>query len=69
MSLLFASPGEEVEISSIGGKPDVKQHLMELGFNIGSRVSVVSKVESGVIVKVKDARIALDKSMAAKIMI
>lgn len=69
MPLLFATPGEQVKVVNVGGNPDVKQHLNEIGFNVGSNVTVISKIPTGIIVKVKDARIAIDKSMAAKIMI
>lgn len=69
MPLLFADLGEEVRISGVHGSPAVKQHLNELGFNTGSVVTVIQKVESGVIVKVKEARVALDSAMASKIMV
>ena len=68
MPLLLATPGQEVVVSKIGGKPEVKQHLNELGFNVGSSVTVVSSVNGNLIVKVKDSRVALDKSLASKIM-
>ena len=69
MPLLFASIGEEVSVKQVGGSTEVRQHLVELGFNPGSPITVVSKVSTGLIVKVKNSRIALDKSMASKIMI
>ncbi len=69
MPLLFASIGEEVSVKQIGGSPDVRQHLVELGFNPGASITVVSKVSTGLIVRVKNSRIALDKSMASKILI
>ena len=69
MPLLFASIGEEVTVKNVGGQTDVKQHLVDLGFTTGSRVTVISKVNTGLIVKVKEARIALDKGMASKVLI
>lgn len=69
MPLLFANPGDEVKISSVNGNPQVKQHLNELGFNVGSLVTIVQKVKSGLIVKVKEARVALDSSLASKIIV
>ncbi len=69
MPLLFANPGDEVKISGVNGNPQVRQHLNELGFNVGSFVTIVQKVKAGLIVKVKEARVALDSSMAAKIII
>ncbi|MGN0728520.1 FeoA family protein [Treponema sp.] len=67
MPLLYANPGDKVKISCVTGNPQVKQHLNELGFNEGSFITVVQKVKSGLIVMVKDARVALDSSMASKI--
>ena len=69
MPLLFANPGDEVKISGVNGNPQVKHHLNELGFNVGSLVTIVQKVKSGLIVKVKEARVALDSSLASKIIV
>ncbi|AEB13763.1 FeoA family protein [Treponema succinifaciens] len=69
MPLLFANPGDEVKISGVNGNPQVKQHLNELGFNVGSLVTIVQKLKSGLIVKVKEARVALDSSLASKIIV
>ena len=69
MPLLFANPGDEVKISGVNGNPQVRQHLNELGFNVGSLVTIVQKVKTGLIVKVKEARGALDSSMASKIIV
>ena len=69
MPLLFASLGQEVQVKKVGGSAASRQHLNELGFNVGSPVTVIQKVNTGLIVKVKESRIALDESMASKIMI
>ncbi len=69
MPLLFAAPGQEVKVVKVGGEAAVRQHLNEIGFTVGTPVTVVSKIPTGLIVKVKEARIAIDKSMASKIMI
>jgi ferrous iron transport protein A len=69
MPLLFAPIGTEVKVSRINGAAEVKQHLNEIGFNIGTTITVIQKISTGLIVKVKESRIAIDSSMAAKIMI
>lgn len=69
MPLSFADTGEENVIRRIGGSPEVKQHLEDMGFNVGGTVSVVSSLGGNIIVKVKDSRVALSKELAAKIMI
>ncbi|MGN0658302.1 MAG: ferrous iron transport protein A [Emergencia sp.] len=68
MPLSMARPGETVTIRKIGGKPEVRQHMAELGFVVDEKVTVVSETGGNVILQVKDSRIALGKAMAAKIM-
>ena len=67
--LTMAKTGETVMIRKISGKGDVCQHLAELGFVMDSDVTVVSEIGGNLIVQVKDSRIALDKTMANRIMV
>ena len=69
MPLTLADTGEAYVIKRIGGKPEVKKHLENLGFVIGSNVSVINTIGGNIIVKVKDARVAICQEMAQKIMI
>lgn len=69
MPLTLANPGEESVIRRIGGSPEVKKHLEDLGFVAGSTVTVVSQLGGNVIVNVKESRIAISREMAMKIMI
>ena len=69
MPLTMAKPGETVMIRKISGRDEVRQHLAELGFLVGNDVMVVSEIGGNLIVQVKDSRIALDKTMANRIMI
>lgn len=69
MPLLFSSIGNEVTVTSVKGLPAVKQHLSDMGFSEGSKVTVIQKVNTGLIVKVKESRIAIDRSMASKIQV
>ena len=69
MPLNVAEPGEENIIRKIGGSPEVKKHLEDLGFVVGGTVTLVSVLNGNVIVNVKQARIALDADMARRIMI
>ena len=69
MPLAFAQVGEENIIRRIGGKPEVKKHLENLGFVVGGNVKIISKLGSNVIVNVKESRIAISKEMAQKIMV
>ena len=69
MPLFFADSGSENVVRKIGGTPEVRQHLADLGFNVGTPVTVVSAIGGNVIVKVKESRVAISKGMAAKIMV
>ena len=69
MPLSMAKPGETVTIRKITGKDEVRQHLAELGFVVDSDVTVVSEIGGNLILQVKDSRVALDKTMANRIMI
>ena len=69
MPLTMAKSGESVTIRKISGKDEVRQHLAELGFVVDSDVTVVSEIGGNLIVQVKDSRIALDKTMANRIMV
>lgn len=69
MPLMFAQVGEENIIKKIGGSPEVKQHLKNLGFVVGGTVKVVNALGGNVIVNVKESRVAISEEMAKKIMI
>ena len=69
MPLTLASIGEENIIKKVGGKPEVKKHLENLGFVAGGNVTVITMMGGNVIVNVKEARVAISREMANKIMI
>ena len=69
MPLCLADIGEENIIKKIGGSPDVKKHLEDLGFVVGGSVSIVSTLGGKVIVNIKESRVAISEEMARKIMI
>jgi len=69
MPLTLASIGEENMIRKIGGSPEVRKHLENLGFVAGGNVTVITTMGGNVIVNVKEARVAISREMAQKIMI
>ena len=69
MPLLLATVGEENVIKRIGGSPEVKQHLENLGFVVGGSVIIVNTMGGNLIVNVKETRVAVSREMAQKIMI
>ena len=69
MPLSLAGIGEENTIKKIGGSPEVKQHLENLGFVVGGSVKLVNTLGGNVIVNVKESRVAISEEMARKIMV
>ena len=69
MPLVLANPGEENLIRKVGGSPEVKKHLEDLGFVAGGTATVVAALGGNIIVKIKESRIAISEEMARKIMI
>lgn len=69
MPLIVADMGEEYIIRKIGGSPEVKKHLEDLGFVVGGFVTVVSSMGGNLIVNIKESRVAISREMAQKIMI
>ena len=69
MPLTYAVAGEENIIKKIGGTPEVKKHLADLGFVVGGTVTIVNELGGNLIVNVKESRVAIDKQMAQKIMV
>lgn len=69
MPLMLADIGEELTVMKVGGKPEIKKHLENLGFVPGNTVSVVTRTDGNIIVKVMEARVAISREMAQKIMI
>ncbi len=69
MPLIYAEKEQPQIIKRIGGSPEVKKHLEDLGFNVGGEVSIVSMLGENVIVKVKESRVAVSDELAKKIFI
>ena len=69
MPLNYAVPGEETVIRRIGGSPEVRKHLEDLGFTVGGSVKVVAALNGSLIVKVRETRVAISDGMARRIMV
>lgn len=67
--LSYANPGEEAVIRKVGGSPEVRKHLENLGFVVGGTATVINSLNGNLIVKVKESRVAIDEDMARRIMI
>ncbi len=69
MPLTFASVGEENMIKKVGGNPETKKHLENLGFVAGGNVTIISTIGGNLIVNVKESRVAISREMASKIIV
>ena len=69
MPLILSKAGEESVILRVGGSPEVRQHLNDLGFVAGTGVTVLKVIGGNLIVNVKESRIAISREMAQKIMV
>ena len=69
LPLNLAERGRPQIIKKIGGSPEVKKHLENLGFNVGGEVCVISALGGNVIVKAKESRVAVSSELARKIMV
>ena len=69
MPLVLADVGENNIIKRIGGSPEVKKHLENLGFVVGGNVQIITEMSGNVIVNVKETRVAISREMAQKNMV
>lgn len=69
MPLSMLAPGEEGVIRKITGQDEVRSHLAQMGFVVGAAVKVVNALGGNLILQVKDSRVALDKTMANRIIV
>ncbi|MCM1134739.1 MAG: ferrous iron transport protein A [Clostridium sp.] len=69
MPLSMMKEGEPVVIHKVGGKEETRRFLENLGFVTGGAVTVISQIGGNLIVNVKDARVAIGRDMANKVMV
>ena len=69
MPLTMAPVGQASKIQRVGGNYETKRFLANLGFVVGSEVTVISAIGGNVIVNIKDSRVAINQDMARHIMV
>ncbi|MFT3952410.1 MAG: FeoA family protein [Oscillospiraceae bacterium] len=69
MPLTMAGKGSAFSVKKITGKDDTKRFLENLGFIEGVSVSVVSEIGGNLIINVKGTRVALDRTLAGRIIV
>ena len=69
MPIALAPTNQDMKVVKILADDKTKKHLESLGILVGSSLIVISSVNGGVVVAVKDGRLALDRSIASKILV
>ncbi len=69
MPILVAGEGSEVTVTQVKGDDKTKIFIQNLGLHVGTKVKVISAHDGDLIVLVKDARIALTRSFASRVMV
>lgn len=69
MPITMGKIGERYTIRRITGQDEVRRHLAELGFVLDTELIIVSELSGNLILQVRDSRMALDKTMANRILV
>ena len=69
MPIALAPINQELKVVKVLADDKTKKHLESLGILVNSSLTVVSSVNGGVVVAVKEGRLALDRSIASKILV
>ena len=69
MPIMLAPLNEEVRVIKILADEKTKKHLESLGILTNSKLTVLSSVNGGVVVAIKNGRLALDHEIASKILV
>ena len=69
MPLTMLTNGQEGTVKRITGKDEVRAFLKSLGFVEGGKVCAVHQIGGNLIVKVQEARVALSRNMAGRILV
>lgn len=69
MRLTMAAAGDTGTIVKVTGQDEVRAHLAQMGFVVGTAVTVLNKIAGNMILSVRDSRVALDRTMADRIIV
>ena len=69
MPIALAPLNTDMKIVKVLTDEKTKKHLESLGILVNSSIRVISSVNGGVVVAVKEGRLALDRSVASKILV
>ena len=69
MPLSLVAKGETKIISELKGKEEIRKRLLDIGFIKGASVTVIDINPSGLVISIKGCKIAIDRSLANKIIV
>ena len=69
MPIALAPTNTEMKVVKVLIDEKTKKHLESLGILVNSSLTVISSVNGGVVIAVKEGRLALDRSIASKILV
>ncbi len=69
MPIIVAPIGKKLKVIKIIADERVVRHLASLGITVDSEVEVSSQTAGSIVVSVKGTRLALDSSVATKILV
>lgn len=69
MPIVVAPENTELRVIKLLVDEKTKRHLENLGILINATLSIISKHDGNVIIKIKDGRLALNKDIAVKIFV
>ena len=69
MPIILAPTNRELKILRVLTDEKTKKHLESLGILVNSSITVISSINGGVVIAVKEGRLALDRSIASKILV
>ena len=69
MPIMLAPLNQEVRVVRVLANDKLKKHLEDLGIVVNATLVVLSAVNGGVVVAIKNGRLALDHEVASKILV
>ena len=69
MPLSLADMNTVYVVKRVTGNDQIRKHLATLGFVEGAEVQVIQSIDGNLIVEVKNVRVAIDTSLARRVMV
>lgn len=69
MPIALAPLNTDMRVVKVLTDDKTKKHLESLGVLVNSSIKIISSVNGGVVIAVKEGRLALDRSIASKILV